>query len=34
MTTFVCSKCGYKTEAEVHIQICPKCKGPLQIVKK
>jgi len=29
----ICKKCGYVTEAEVHLQICPVCKSPMQIIK-
>jgi rubrerythrin len=29
----ICKKCGYATQAEVHLQICPICKAPMQIIK-
>ncbi len=29
----ICKKCGYMTEAEIHLQICPVCKSPMQVVK-
>jgi len=30
----ICRKCGYATQAEVHLQICPICKSTMQIIKK
>ncbi|MEW6737752.1 MAG: DUF1660 family phage protein [Acidobacteriota bacterium] len=30
----VCPKCGHKVKAEAHIQICPRCKSPMVIVKR
>jgi Zn finger protein HypA/HybF involved in hydrogenase expression len=29
----ICRKCGYVTQAEVHLQICPICKSTMQIIK-
>ncbi len=29
----ICRKCGYATQAEVHLQICPICKSTMQIIK-
>jgi Zn finger protein HypA/HybF involved in hydrogenase expression len=30
---FVCTNCGYESKAEVHLMICPHCKGPMKIVR-
>lgn len=30
----ICKKCGYVKESEIHLEICPMCKSPMQIIKK